>query len=65
VNLDAESDLVELQVAKAAAPKPLVANNIPSILQLLQGEWDSTMLEVFTLRKNLDETRKELSHALY
>jgi len=52
-------------VAKASLPKPLVANNIPGIMQLFQTEWDSLMLEVFELRKNLDQTRKELSQALY
>lgn len=60
-----EQDLVALKVAKASAPKPLVANNIPGILQLLQTEWDALMLEVFNLRHNLDTTRKELAHALY
>ncbi len=58
-------DLIALKVAKVSAPKPLVANNIPGILQLLQSEWDALMLEVFNLRQNLDSTRKELAHALY
>lgn len=64
VTLDTQ-DLVALKVAKASAPKPLVANNIPGILNLLQSEWDALMLEVFSLRQNLDSTRKELAHALY
>ena len=64
VTLDSQ-DLVALKVAKASAPKPLVANNIPGILNLLQSEWDALMLEVFSLRQNLDSTRKELAHALY
>jgi len=42
-----------------------VANNIPGILQMFQGEWDSLMLEVYHLRKNLEQTRRELSQALY
>jgi len=42
-----------------------VANNIPGILQMFQGEWDSLMLEVYQLRKNLEQTRRELSQALY
>ena len=65
MDLDPDRDLVDLQVAKAAKPKPLVANNVPSILQLFQSEWDSVMLEVYNLRKSLDQTRKELSQALY
>lgn len=60
-----ESDLVELQVAKTAPPRPLNANSVPDLLRLMQTEWDSTMSEVATLRKNLEDTRKELSHALY
>jgi len=59
------NDLVDLSVTKAALPKPLVANNIPGILQMFQGEWDSLMLEVFQMRKSLEQTRKELSQALY
>ena len=65
VDLDFTNDFVELQVSKAALPKPLVANNVPGILQMFQSEWDSVMLEVYQLRKSLDTTRKELSQALY
>lgn len=46
-------------------PKPLVANSVPNLLQLLATEWDSTMLEIFNLRKSLNDTRKELAQALY
>lgn len=56
---------MELSVSKIALPKPLVANNIPGILQMFQGEWDSLMLDVFNMRKNLEQTRRELSQALY
>ena len=59
------SDLVDLQVAKAAAPKPVGANSVPGMLNHLQNEWDTLMLEVYTLKQNLDQARKELSHALY
>lgn len=65
IDLSAENDLIPLQVAKAAQPKPLSASNVPNMLQLISSEWDALMLEVFTLRKNNEETRKELSHALY
>ena len=54
-----------LSVSKASLPKPLVANTIPGILQLFQGEWDALMLEVFQMRKSLEQTRRELSQALY
>lgn len=65
VDLDPVQDLVSLTVEKACKPKPIVGNNIPGVLQMLQTEWDAHMLEVYQLRKSLSDTRKELSHALY
>ena len=65
LDLSFDSDFVELKVSKAALPKPLAANTVPGILQMFQTEWDNTMLEVFQLRKSLDQTRRELSQALY
>ena len=62
--LNAE-DVLDLQVAKAATPKPVGKANVPSLLYDLQGEWDAVMLEVSTLRRDLETTRKELSTALY
>lgn len=38
---------------------------MPGILQMLQTEWDSAMLDVYNLRKALEDSRKELAHALY
>lgn len=50
---------------RAAAPRPVAATSMPGLLGLLQSEWDALMLETFTLRKELDTTRGELSQALY
>jgi pre-mRNA-processing factor 19 len=46
-------------------PKPLIANSVPGMLSMLQTEWDAVMLDIFNLRKALDDSRKELAHALY
>ena len=66
-----ESQLVEIQTDDAGAeqniipPKPTSANSIPSILNTLSSEYDALVLELYDTRKALEETRKELSVALY
>lgn len=62
-----ESQLVELSSStiSVSAPKPATANSIPSILNTLSSEYDSLVLELYDTRKALEDTRKELSVALY
>jgi pre-mRNA-processing factor 19 len=65
-----EDQLITLSQAfssSAAAvmpPRPSVTS-FPSILSLLQTEYDNIMLELFDTRKLLESTRQELSQALY
>jgi len=56
---------VDMKVNKAVRPRPPSATSIPSMLSLLQGEWDAVMGETYELKTHLDTTRKQLSHALY
>ena len=63
-----ESQLIELSALPGDQVVPPVnssSNSIPSILQTLSSEYDALVLELFDTRKALEETRKELSHALY
>mmetsp|Transcript_28520 Transcript_28520/g.46724 ORF Transcript_28520/g.46724 Transcript_28520/m.46724 type:complete len:608 (+) Transcript_28520:55-1878(+) len=65
-----ESALVELHTASgvaggAAPPRPPKATSLPSLLGMLQHEFDAVLLELYDTRKALEETRRELSSALY
>ncbi|CAM9949983.1 unnamed protein product, partial [Hapterophycus canaliculatus] len=58
-------DLLEVRSDKAVKPRPVEAASIPGQLAMMQNEWDDLMLETFTLKQHLDQTRQELSQALY
>lgn len=59
------TELIEIRPSSYQPPRNGTLNSIPSLLSALQNEWDSVALELFQLRKQLDQTRKELSTALY
>lgn len=74
VELDVEHDLLALHVAPttvsksaSSTPAPIApeAASIPQLLATFQNEWDAVMLETFTLKQHLEQTRQELSHTLY
>lgn len=58
-------DLMPLVASTTARPRPITATSIPGLLSHFQNEWDSLMLETYTLKQHLDSTRKELSQVLY
>jgi len=58
-------DLIPVKVNKIVKPKPATATSIPALLSTFQNEWDSVMLETYTLKQQLESVRQELSHALY
>lgn len=58
-------DLVDLQSPKIVRPRPPTLTSIPSLLSVLQNEWDALALEHYKLKQTLTQTRQELSTALY
>lgn len=58
-------DLVELKASRTVRPRPPTLTSIPSLLSVLQNEWDALALETHTLRQHLTQVRQELSRALY
>jgi len=58
-------DLIDVKSSTVAKARPTTATSVPALLSLLQNEWDATVLETYQLRKTLQTTRQELSHALY
>eukprot|EP00960_Hanusia_phi_P048215 758821-Hanusia_phi.AAC.3 len=58
-------DLIELKVNSSLRPKPPSSTSLPSMIEMMQNEWDSQAVETHLLRKELDKVRAELSHTLY
>ncbi|KAJ4290318.1 hypothetical protein N0V90_010534 [Kalmusia sp. IMI 367209] len=58
-------DLIELKSSRVVTPRPPHLTSIPSLLSAFQNEWDAIVLETFTLKQQLAQTRQELSTALY
>lgn len=61
-----KQDLIAIKpTGNVSRPVPPTATSLPGILQHLQNEWDTVMLENHRLKMVLNETRQELAHALY
>jgi hypothetical protein len=46
-------------------PRDLSTMNVPNLMNQLQSEWDSAMLQIAQLKKQLEETQQQLATALY
>lgn len=59
-------ELIALAVPAAIMPPRAPSfSSIPTMLAAFQNEWDALALETYTLRKQLHDSRNELSAALY
>lgn len=58
-----EDDLIELKTSTRVPPR--TSSSFPSLLKQLQEEYDAVLLELIDTRAALQETRQELSTALY
>lgn len=60
-------ELIPLNVEPTTTPSlaPEVSLSIPSMLSAFHNEWNALALQTFTLKKQLNAARKELSNALY
>ena len=58
-------DVVEVKINGNVKARSTAMTSVPAMLSLFQNEWDAAMLETHQLRKTLQATRQELSHALY
>ena len=74
-----ESDLIELKLDGAGAgsgavggaggaivpPRLPTSASLPALLSSVQSEYDALLLELYDTRRTLEDTRRELSQALY
>lgn len=58
-------DLIELKTDPTVYPRPPQMTSIPAMLSFFQNEWDALALQTYTLQKELEQSRKELTVALY
>lgn len=62
------SDIIPIEISASdiiKGPRKSNQDSIPSMLAMFQNEWDALTLELFDLRKQVTELKKELSLALY
>ncbi|KIY65892.1 nuclear matrix protein NMP200 [Cylindrobasidium torrendii FP15055 ss-10] len=61
-----ESDLIAIDASPSTAPpRAPTHTSVPALLTSMQNEWDALMLEMFALKQQYNNTRQELSVALY
>ncbi|KAJ3441767.1 pre-mRNA-processing factor [Anaeramoeba flamelloides] len=60
-----EKDLIPVKLPSVSKQIKQTVSSIPKLIEVLQTEWDSIILESFALKKELHNTREELARTLY
>ena len=60
-----KDELIAVKTSTVVAPRPAGLTSIPSVLQVMQSEWDSLMLETYSLKQHLHLVRQELAPVSY
>jgi pre-mRNA-processing factor 19 len=60
-----EEQLISLNNKSVTTPPRPQVTSLPNLLGVIQKEYDALVLELFDTRKTLEDTRRELSQALY
>lgn len=60
-----DDDFVAMAKTLNVQPRVPTQTSIPSIIKLMQDEWDAMNIENYTLRQQLQQARQDLSRALY
>jgi pre-mRNA-processing factor 19 len=64
-NVLTKSDLIPVKSEIFKKPRTVGNTSVPGMFNDLQHEWENVILETYNNKKQLEDAKQELSHALY